>query len=162
MMKKALFPGTFDPMTLGHLNLIERAATLVDELVVLVAAPTHKACLFSLEERVSMAHALLGEFKHVTVRPFEGLLVDIAHNLNASLIIRGVRGSPDFEYERQVALVHQKLNPTLETLYLASPPELICVASSFVREIAALKGDVSAFVPPLVAQALQERFNHGA
>jgi pantetheine-phosphate adenylyltransferase len=161
-MKRALFPGTFDPMTLGHLNLIERAARLVDELIVLVAAPVHKQCLFSLDERVSMAHALLAEHAHVKVLPFNGLLVDMANTLEATLIIRGVRGSPDFEYERQIALVHHTLQPSLETVYLASPPELICVASRFVREIASLKGDVSAFVPPLVAQALMERFQHGA
>ena len=159
-MKRALFPGTFDPITLGHLNLIERAAYLVDELVVLVAAPTHKQCLFSLEERVSLVHGLLMQYPHVRVMPFEGLLVDIAHELNSTLIIRGVRGSPDFEYERQIALVHHTLNPHLETLYLASPPSMIGIASRFVREIAALKGDVSAFVPPSVAKALEERFNH--
>lgn len=161
-MKRALFPGTFDPITLGHLNLIERAAQLVDELVVLVAAPTHKHCLFSLEERVTLVHGLLAAYPQVRVMPFQGLLVDMAKQLDTTLIIRGVRGSPDFEYEQQIALVHQALNPHLETLYLASPPSMTCMASRFVREIAALKGDVSAFVPPSVAQALKERFNHVA
>lgn len=159
-MKRALFPGTFDPITLGHMNLIERAAKLVDELVVLVAAPMHKHCLFSLDERVSLVHELLADHLHVRVMPFKGLLVDMAKELDATLVIRGVRGSPDFEYERQIALVHQTLDPHLETLYLASPPDMICIASSFVREIAALKGDVSAFVPPLVVKALEERFKH--
>ncbi len=161
-MKRALFPGTFDPATLGHLNLIERAALLVDELVVLVAAPTHKNCLFSLGERVNMLEILLKGRAHIKVLPFQGMLIDVAKSLDANLIIRGVRGSPDFEYERQLALVHQTLSPRLETIYLASPPELICVASRFVREIASLKGDVTPFVPPMVAQALRERFNYDA
>lgn len=160
-MKRALFPGTFDPITDGHVDLIERAARLVDELIVLVAAPTHKTCLFTLEERVAMAHAVLGEHQNVRVMPFDRLLVDMVRTLNAPLIIRGVRGGSDFEYERQVALVHQALYPGLETLYLVASPAMMGIASSFVREIAALKGDVTPFVPPFVATILQERFQDG-
>lgn len=161
-MRRALFPGTFDPITLGHLDLIARAARVVDELVVLVAAPTHKNCLFTLQERVAMAHSVLEGHKNVRVLPLEGLLVDMVRALDAPLIVRGVRSGADFEYERQVASVHQALYPGLETLYLVASPAMTGIASSFVREVAALKGDVSPFVPPLVVHVLQERFQYGA
>lgn len=161
-MKRALFPGTFDPITLGHIDLIERAARLADEVYVLVSMAGHKDCLFTLEERVAMAHAVLAEHSNVRVVPFEGLLVDMARSLNAPVVVRGVRGGADFEYERQVASVHQALYPGLETVYLVASPAMTGIASTFVREVAALKGDVTPFVPPFVAGILRERFQHGA
>ena len=149
-MKRALTPGTFDPITSGHLDVITRAAQLVDEVVVAVAASPKKKPLFSLEERA--------ELPNVRVEPFDELLVDLAAKLDATVVIKGLRAITDFEYEFQMTALNYQLNQELETLFIMSPPQYMYLSSSIVREIASLHGDVAQFVPACVNEALLKKF----
>jgi pantetheine-phosphate adenylyltransferase len=162
-MKKrvALYPGTFDPLTNGHLDIIGRAVKLYDKLVLGVALNSSKGPLFSFDERVEMARELAESVAgdtEIEVRPFEGLLMHFAEEVGANSIIRGLRAVSDFEYEFQMVGMNQRLNPDIETVFLMVDPRHQAIASRLVKEIAKLEGDVTPFVPPLVKQRLLEKF----
>ena len=157
-MKRALTPGTFDPITSGHLDVITRAAQLVDEVVVAVAASPKKKPLFSLEERAELVRRATSHLPNVRVEPFDELLVDLAAKLDATVVIKGLRAITDFEYEFQMTALNYQLNQELETLFIMSPPQYMYLSSSIVREIASLHGDVAQFVPACVNEALLKKF----
>ncbi|MCP2678754.1 pantetheine-phosphate adenylyltransferase [Maricaulaceae bacterium NA33B04] len=162
-MKKrvALYPGTFDPLTNGHLDIIGRAVKLYDKLVLGVALNSSKGPLFSFEERVEMARELAESVAgdtEIEVLPFEGLLMHFAEEVGANSIIRGLRAVSDFEYEFQMVGMNQRLNPDIETVFLMADPRHQAIASRLVKEIAKLDGDVTPFVPPLVKKLLLEKF----
>ena len=157
-MKRAVTPGTFDPITYGHLDVITRAAQLVDEVVVAVAASPGKSPLFSLEERTELARKATKHLKNVCVEPFDGLLVDFAREQGASVIIKGRRAITDFEYEFQMAALNYELANELETVFIMSPPQYMYLSSSIVRELARLNSPIDQFVPECVAAALERRF----
>jgi pantetheine-phosphate adenylyltransferase len=160
-----LYPGTFDPLTNGHLDIIERAAKMVDKLVIGVAINADKAPLFSLDERVAMVeHACRGHSRAmlIDVRPFDTLLVKFAAEVGAGVIIRGLRAVSDFEYEFQMVGMNQKLTQEIETVFLMADPTCQAIASRLVKEIARLEGDVSEFVPPEVKRRLKAKFGRRA
>jgi len=157
MMKAAIYAGTFDPLTLGHLDVAERAAHVFDRLVLAVAELPAKHVMFSAGERVDLARRSLSHLDNVEVRSFGGLLVEWARAQGISTIVRGLRAFSDFEYEFQMALTNRRLAPDIETFFLMPNEGYSYVSSSMVREIAALHGEVERFVPPPVAQALRER-----
>ena len=157
-MKRALTPGTFDPITSGHLDVITRASQLFDEVVVAVAASPKKKPLFSLQQRVELAREATAHLPNVTVEPFEDLLVDFARRMGACAVVKGLRAVTDFEYEFQMTALNYHIDPELETVFIMSPPHYMYLSSSIVREVASLGGDVSSFVPPCVERALKERF----
>lgn len=152
-----LYPGTFDPITRGHEDLIERALGVVDELVVAVAADTTKSPMFELEERVEMIREVLGDDARVSVESFRGLTVEFAEETGASVILRGLRAVQDFEYEFQMALMNAHLAPEIEVLFMMPDATYSFLSSSLVREVARLGGDVSPFVGPAVAKRLADR-----
>jgi pantetheine-phosphate adenylyltransferase len=156
MKEKAIYAGTFDPMTLGHLDVVERAAKIFDELVVAVAAVTGKDTQFTQAERVELVNASVADLSNVTVEPFGGLLVEYARSLGAGVIIRGLRAFSDFEYEFQMALTNRRLAPDLETLFLMPKQDYSYLNSTNIRQVASLGGDVSEFVPAVVADALKK------
>jgi len=159
--RTALYPGTFDPMTLGHLDIIKRASRLCDKLVVAVAINRGKNPLFGLDERVEMvemAVAPLREHIEVEVRPFEGLLIHFVESVGATTIVRGLRAVSDFEYEFQMAGMNDRLNPDIETVFLMADPQFQTIASRLVKEIARLGGDVSQFVTPEVEVRLKDKY----
>ena len=161
-MRVALYPGTFDPITLGHIDIISRAAALVDKLVIGVAINRDKGPLFSLEERVAMIEAECAKLSEETgteivAHPFENLLIDCAHDVGAQLIVRGLRAVADFEYEFQMVGMNRALDASVETVFLMADARRQAIASKLVKEIARLGGDVSKFVTPLVNEALKER-----
>jgi len=158
-----LYPGTFDPITLGHIDIIERAVKMVDELVIGVAINRDKGPLFSLDERVAMTTAEMAVISKksgvpIIVTPFETLLMKFAEHVNANFIIRGLRAVSDFEYEFQMVGMNQKLNDDIETVFLMADVRYQFIASKLVKEIARLGGDINAFVPPAVAGALRAKF----
>jgi pantetheine-phosphate adenylyltransferase len=153
-----VYPGTFDPITLGHMDLIERASKLFDEVIVAIASNSNKKPLFSLEERVALAADVLKSFKNVKVEGFEILLIDFMQKRSANIILRGLRAVSDFEYEFQLAGMNRKLAPKIESLFLMPAEKYTYISSSFVREIASLYGDVTHFVPEKVAAALKSKF----
>lgn len=157
-MNRALYPGTFDPITKGHTDLIERTARLFDEVVVAVAANPKKNPLFSLERRVELVQAVSAHLPNVRVVGFSNLLAHLAREQNANVLIRGLRAVSDFEYEFQLANMNRQLAPQVESLFLTPSENYSYISSTLVREVAALNGDVSKFVHPAVAAALQERF----
>jgi pantetheine-phosphate adenylyltransferase len=160
MRRTALYPGTFDPLTNGHIDLLGRAVKLIDHLIIGVAINADKKPLFSLEERVAMIETQvvsLGFADKVEVRPFEGLLMHFAEEVGAQSIIRGLRAVSDFEYEFQMVAMNQQLNAEIETVFLMADPRHQAIASRLVKEIARLGGDVSAFVPPAIEALLKER-----
>lgn len=157
-MKRALTPGTFDPITSGHLDVIARASQLVDEVVVAVADSQKKGPLFTLEERVELVRQATAHLSNVRVEPFKGLLVDFAKELDATVVVKGLRAITDFEYEFQMTALNYQLDKELETLFIMSTPQHMYLSSSIVREIASLGGDVSQFVPPCVNEALVKRY----
>ena len=157
-MKRALTPGTFDPITYGHLDVISRAAGLMDEIVVAVAASPSKHPLFTLEERTELVKLATADIPNVRVEPFEGLLVDLARRLDAQVVVKGLRAVTDFEYEFQMAALNYKLSNQLETVFIMSPPQYMYLSSSIVREVASLHGSIEDFVPPCVAEALARKF----
>ena len=158
-MKRALTPGTFDPITSGHLDVITRASQLMDEVVVAVAASPKKKPLFSLEERVALAREATSHLPNVRVEPFENLLVDFARQMEANVIVKGLRAITDFEYEFQMTALNYQLDSQLETVFIMSPPEYMYLSSSIVREVASLHGEVGQFVPACVEEALLEKFS---
>jgi len=157
----ALYPGTFDPVTLGHLDIIKRAVKLVDHLVIGVAINASKNPIFTLEERVAMVKAeaekLAAGRATIEVRPFDTLLVKFAAQVGASMIVRGLRAVSDFEYEFQMVAMNQRLNTEIETVFLMADPRHQAISSKLVKEIAVLGGDISPFTTPAVAQALITR-----
>ena len=157
-MKRAVTPGTFDPITYGHLDVITRAAQLMDEVVVAVAASPGKKPLFSLEERAQLAREACAHIPNVQVEPFDGLLVDFARKVDAQVLVKGLRAITDFEYEFQMAALNYQLATELETVFIMSPPQYMYLSSSIVRELAQLGSPVDKFVPTCVANALQKRF----
>ena len=161
----ALYPGTFDPITVGHLDVIGRAARLVDRLVVGVAKNIGKGPLFPLPERVELVEAEMGPISgrtgaRIEVRPFEGLLVALAREVGAGMIVRGLRAVSDFDYEIQMAGMNHRLDPEVETVFLMATERNQFISSRFVKEIARLGGDVSSFVPPLTLERTLARVRH--
>lgn len=154
----AVYPGTFDPFTRGHEDLVRRAARLFDRIVVAIAASTGKGPIFSLDERVEIAREVLAPFANVEVVGFDGLLMDFLHARQARLILRGLRAVSDFEYEFQMALINRKLDPSIETVFMMTSDNYAPVSSRFIKEIARYGGDVNAFVTPRVARKLKEKF----
>ena len=152
-----IYPGSFDPITRGHEDLIRRSLAFVDQVVVAVAVNVAKQPLFTLEERVALIRAAVPDSR-VQVRSFDGLLVDCARQSGASVIVRGLRAVSDFEYEFQMALMNRNLAPQLETVFLVPAFDLTYLSSSLVREVARFGGDVSALVHPAVRQALKQKF----
>ena len=162
-MRTGLYPGTFDPITLGHLDIIKRACTLVDKLVIGVAINRDKGPLFALEERVTMVEAECAKLAaqtgtEVVVHPFDNLLIDCARDVGAGIIIRGLRAVADFEYEFQMVGMNRKLDADITTVFLMAEADRQAIASKLVKEIARLKGDISPFVPAAVRDALYEKF----
>ena len=153
----AIYPGTFDPITNGHVDLVQRACRLFDHVVVAIAAGSTKAPVFTLEERAALAQEVLTGCDNFEVCSFDTLLVDFMQEKGARVIIRGLRAVSDFEYEFQLASMNRKLAPEVETVFLTPAEQFSFISSSLVREIAALGGDVSAFVHPKVAAALNNR-----
>lgn len=158
MTRIAIYPGSFDPPTKGHEDLIQRSLALCDQLIVAVAVNLNKEPLFSLDERLDMLRQTCGDDPRVTFTTFNALLADFAQTVNATFIVRGLRAVSDFEYEYQMALMNRQLHPTLETVFLIPPVAFTYLSSSLVREVAQFGGDVDAFVHPAVAAALQRKF----
>lgn len=159
-MITAIYPGTFDPITNGHIDIVRRSAKLFDKVVISIAMSSRKQPLFSLEERVELAQTALKDLDNVEVEGFKGLLADYANEKGATVLIRGVRAVADFEYEYQLASVNRKLNPQLESVLLTPSSETSHISSTIVRDVAAHHGDVSAFVPDVVKQALDKKFQN--
>lgn len=157
-MKLAVYPGSFDPVTNGHLDIIERAAHLFDHLIVAVFVNKGKKPLFNLDERVDMLREVLAPYKNVSVDQFEGLTVDYASSKNAQAIIRGLRAISDFENEFRMALTNKKLCPEREIVFLMSKAEWSFLSSSVVREVASFDGSISGFVPPIVEKMVTEKY----
>lgn len=157
-MNRVLYPGTFDPITHGHTDLIERAARLFDHVIVAVAASPRKAPLFSLDERVALAKEVTAHLPNVEVVGFSNLLAHFVKEVDANILMRGLRAVSDFEYEFQLANMNRKLAPDVESLFLTPSEKYSFISSTLVREIATLDGDISNFVHPSVVKALTERF----
>jgi len=158
-MFRAVYPGSFDPVTNGHLDVIERASRLYDEVIVAIAHNETKAGLFSFEERVALLKETVEHHPNVHVTQFEGLLVNYAREVQAQVIIRGLRAVSDFEYEFQMALMNRKLDGDVETMFLMPKEEYTYLSSRLVKEIARLGGSIDSFVPDCIARALREKFS---
>ncbi len=158
MTRTAIYPGSFDPVTRGHEDIVRRSLLFADRIIVAVAVNLSKAPLFTLEERVGLLEEVFGGMEGVEVHSFDGLLADYARRNDARLVIRGLRAVSDFEFELQMALMNRKLHSELETIFLMPAVDLTFLSSSLVREVASLGGDVSEFVHPAVERALQARF----
>ncbi|MDQ7050233.1 MAG: pantetheine-phosphate adenylyltransferase [Enterobacterales bacterium] len=158
MANIVLYPGTFDPITNGHLDLIERASRLFDHVVVAVAGSSSKKTLFTLEQRVDLVSQVVAKIENVEVCGFNGLLVDFAKQKNAGALMRGLRAVSDFEYEFQLANMNRRLAPKLESVFLTPSEQHSFISSTLVKEVAALGGDVTEFVPALVKQSLIKSF----
>ncbi len=156
-MLRGIYPGSFDPVTFGHVDVITRSAGKVDELIVGVLNNKAKSPLFSAEERVRMLEEITKEMPNVRILPFEGLLVDFARKMKADLVIRGLRAITDFEYELQMAQTNHKMEPELETVFLTTSLEYSYLSSSTVKEVAAFGGDISQFVPKIVVDRIAEK-----
>jgi pantetheine-phosphate adenylyltransferase len=157
-MKTVVYPGTFDPITNGHVDLVERACRLFDRVILAIASSERKSPLFSLRERMDLAEAALGHVDNVEVCGFDYLLVNFVRDRGASGVIRGLRAVSDFEYEFQLANMNRALAPDVESIFLTPSEKLSYISSSLVREIAGLRGDITPFVPTVVAEALKARF----
>lgn len=156
-MTTAIYPGTFDPITNGHSDLIVRASKLFEKVIIAIAINPGKKPLFNLDERVELAQRALSHLDNVEVCGFEGLLIDVAMEKKVNVIIRGLRAVSDFEHEFQLASMNRKMQPEIETLFLTPAEQFTYISSSLVREIATLGGDVSDFVPPVVRSALKAK-----
>lgn len=156
-MKTALYPGTFDPITYGHLDVIERASQLFDHLYLVIAINSKKTPLFSTEERIELAKQSVVHLNNVSVVSHNGLLIDYAKSINATAIVRGIRAVTDFEYELQIAQMNRKLEPTISTIFLMPNEKYSYLNSSIVRELARYHQNVDEFVSPFVSEALQQK-----
>ena len=157
----AVYPGTFDPLTSGHEDLVRRASSLFERVIIGVAESRAKRPMFSLEERVEIAREVLGGYANVEIQGFDYLLIDFLRKHNASVILRGLRAVSDFEYEFQMAGMNRNLYPDVETVFLTPSDQYMFVSATIVREIASLGGDVSKFVPAQVQQRLIQKLQHG-
>lgn len=160
-MKRAIYPGSFDPVTLGHMDIISRAAKVVDELIVAVLINSAKKPLFSVEERVSMLEEITRNIPNVKVKSFDGLLVEYAESEKADFIVRGLRAFTDFEYELQIAQSNHIVNPRVDTLFLTTSLEYAYLSSTIVKEIASYGGDISRFVPEQLMERIYTKYNNG-
>jgi len=158
-MQRAVYPGSFDPITNGHLDVIRRAARIFDEVVVAVACNRAKAPLFSADERLTLIREATADLKQVRVTHFDGLLIDFVRESDARVVIRGLRAISDFEFEFQMALTNRHLNPDIETIFLMPQEEYTYLSSSIVKEIARFNGDISKFVPTAVRNALAAKYS---
>lgn len=158
-MKKAIYPGSFDPVTFGHLDIIKRSSRLFDEIVVAVLNNSQKNSLFSADERVTMIRDLVKEYPNVSVASFEGLTVDFAKEIGANIIVRGLRAVTDFEYELQIAQVNHVEYSELETIFLTTSLNYSYLSSSVVREFASHGGDITKFVPKEIIPLIMEKYN---
>ena len=156
-MIKAVFPGSFDPPTNGHLDIIHRASKLFDNLDVLISVNPNKQYMFSEEERLEMLTSLLKDYKNVQIHVWEGLIVNYAKQVGANVLIRGIRSINDFSYEFELAHMNQKLNPEIETMFVPCKEKFGIVKSSSIKELAMFGGDISRMVPPIVEKALKEK-----
>ena len=159
-MKKAIYPGSFDPVTFGHLDIISRSAKMVDKLIIAVLINKSKSSLFSMEERVRMISEYVKEYKNVEVHSFSGLTVAYAKEVGATMIVRGLRAVTDFEYELQLAQTNKVMAEDIDTLFLATNLKYSYLSSSIVKEIASYNGDISAFVPRMVENAMKEKYGY--
>lgn len=157
-MRRAIYPGSFDPVTFGHLDMIERSAEIVDELVVAVLINSAKNPLFSVEERVSMLEETTGHLPNVRITSFNGLLIDYAKEVEASIIIRGLRAVTDFEYELQIAQTNRIVNSQVDTVFLTTSLEYAYLSSTIVKEVASYGGDISHFVPKQLIERIYAKY----
>ncbi len=160
-MKTAVYPGSFDPITNGHLDIVERSAEIFDNLIIAVFINPNKKPLFTVEERVEMIREVTRHLPNVQVDSFEGLLGDYARQRSAKVIIRGLRAVSDFEYEFQMALMNRKLNPNVETIFMSSSSKNIYISSTIIKEVSSLGGSISGLVPRVVENRLMEKFYQG-
>lgn len=158
-MKRAIYPGSFDPVTFGHLDVIERSSKITDELIIGVLNNSAKSPLFSVEERVTMLKEATSHIPHVRVEAFDGLLVDFAIQSGANTIVRGLRAVTDFEYELQMSQINTVLNQDIDTVFLTTRLQYAYLSSSIVKEVALMGGDISKFVPESVIKRVYEKFN---
>lgn len=158
-MKRAIYPGSFDPLTLGHMDIIERSSRIVDELVVGVLNNSAKNSLFSLDERVSMIKEMTDSMPNVTVSSFDGLLVDYMNEIHATIIVRGLRAVTDFEYELQIAQTNHVENPDVETIFLTTSLQYSYLSSTIVKEFASYGGDLTKFVPARFIDRIYEKYH---
>jgi len=158
MKHRAVYPGTFDPVTHGHVDLLERSLRIFDEVIVAIAENPKKKPLFSLKERIAMFRQVSGHHNRVKIEGFDGLLVDYVRKTNAVAIIRGLRAVSDFEYEMQMALMNRRLDNTIETVFLMPNEEYSFITSTIVKEAASYGGDVSSLVPRIVVQKLKKKY----
>ena len=156
-MLRAIYPGSFDPVTLGHLDIIRRSASIADELIVGILNNKAKTPLFSVGERVRMLEEVTKDFPNVKIIPFEGLLVEFAKQMDAKVIVRGLRAITDFEYELQMAQTNQKIEPEIETLFLTTSLEFSFLSSTTVKEVASFGGDITQFVPEVIVKKIKEK-----
>ena len=154
---RAIYPGSFDPVTYGHLDIMKRGAVIFDELIVGVANNPRKTHMFPMEERISFIEQAMNDIKNVTIEPFDVLLVNFAKDQDASVILKGLRAVSDFEYELQMSLINRRLSGDVETLFMMAGEEFSFASSSMLKEIASLEGDVSSMVPKFVEDALKKR-----
>lgn len=158
-MSKAVFPGSFDPPTYGHLNLIERASLLFDSIDVVISVNPDKKTLFSEEERFNLLLKLTEKFKNVSVHKWNGLVVDYCKKAGSKVLLRGIRNTLDFSYEFDLSLMNRSLNSDIETLFMPTEQKYFLIRSSSIKEVAKLGGDISLMVPPLVEKALKEKYS---
>ena len=158
-MKRAIYPGSFDPLTFGHLDMIERSSKIVDELYVSVLRNSAKNPLFSTDERVSMIEEMTSHLPNVKVTAFDGLLVDYAGKIGANIIVRGLRAVTDFEYELQISQTNRIVNPDIDTIFLTTSLQYAYLSSTIVKEVASYNGDISKFVPEGLARKVYEKYN---
>ncbi len=161
-MKKAVYPGSFDPITYGHLDLVERGSRIFDELIVSVATASPKNCLFTVEERVAIVKALVKHLPNVVVDTFDGLAIDHLHRHGSRIILRGIRTVSDFEYEFEMAVTNRTIDPTIETVLVMSDERYAFIRSSLIKEVARLGGPLTHMVPPIVEEALRRKLGLGA
>ena len=156
-MLRAIYPGSFDPVTLGHMDIIRRSSNIVDELIVGVLNNNAKTPLFSVKERVRMLKEATKELENVQIIPFEGLLIDFVKKMDAKLVIRGLRAITDFEYELQMSQTNHKIEPEIETLFLTTSLEFSFLSSTTVKEVASFGGDITQFVPEVIVKKIKEK-----
>ncbi len=157
MSNRAIYPGTFDPLTMGHVNIIERGLDVFDEVVVAIAHNTSKRTLFTEEERLRHLHAVFGANPRVRIDRFQGLLVDYARSIQANVVLRGIRTVSDYEYEFQMALANKRLYPQMETVFMMTDAACSYLSSTIIKEIARFGGDVTGMIPPVIAEELRNK-----